>query len=311
MLNQKIQPMEPVPHKEPFNSPDHLFQVKWDGVRMLAFINNGTVRLQNRRLHERTLQYPEMQLLPRVLSAFNAILDGEMVVFHQGKPSFPLVIKRDFATRDKQIAGLMELVPVTYMLFDILYINGRNITALPLVERQSILAESITPCTQVLVTDNFTEGKALFTAVREQGLEGIVAKAKHSPYLPGKKHSQWLKIKYRPRRLCVVGGYTKRGKVVNTLLLGAYDQGKLRYLGRVGSGLTQEEWQVITGFLEDLRREKPPFANPPLTRKAVYYWVVPALTVLVEFTEWTEEIRLRQPVIVGFSSEHPEQCQLY
>lgn len=311
MLNQKIQPMEPVPHKEPFDSPDHLFQVKWDGVRMLAFINHSTVRLQNRRLHERTLQYPEMQLLPRLLSAFNAILDGEMVVFHQGKPSFPLVIKRDFATRDKQIAGLMELVPVTYMLFDILYINGKNITALPLAERQSILAESITPCTQVLVTDNFTEGKALFTAVRDQGLEGIVAKAKDSPYLPGKKHSQWLKIKYRPRRLCVVGGYTKRGQVVNTLLLGAYDQGKLRYLGRVGSGLTQEEWQVITGFLENLRREKPPFANPPSTRKAIYYWVVPALTVLVEFTEWTEEIRLRQPAIVGFSTEHPEQCQLY
>lgn len=311
MLEQKIRPMEPVSRKEPFDSPDYLFQVKWDGVRMLAFVSAGAVRLQNRNLNDRTRQYPELQQLARSVKASTAILDGEVVAFYQGKPSFPRVIKRDLSSRDSHIRGLVEEVPVHYILFDILYLDGTRVTPLPLTDRYSLLSTIVLPTPQIMVTDNYDTGRALFTAVAEQGLEGIVAKHRNSPYLPGKKDARWLKVKVRNRRLCVVGGYTTRGSVANALLLGAYDRDQLHYVGKASSGLSHQEWRTITGYLAGNEQPHPPFVNPPRGRPGTFHWVRPALTVRVEFSEWTGEMHLRAPVITGFGTAAPEECVLY
>jgi bifunctional non-homologous end joining protein LigD len=311
VLDQKIIPMEPVPHPEPFDSEEHLFQVKWDGVRMLAFVDHGQVRLQNRRQRDRTTQYPELQALTDLISGPTAILDGEVVAFHQGRVSFPSVLRRDQANRPEYIALLMEQMPVTYILFDLLYLDGKDLTGQPLLERHSLLADILSPHPQIVTTDNFTSGTALFTTIKAQELEGMVAKVKNSPYLPGKNHHHWLKIKLRQQQLCVVGGYTTRGSLPNALLVGAFDETGLRYLGRVGSGLSQQQSTALSRSLPELHQTRSPFVNPPQLPTGSFHWVIPVLTLMVEFAEWTPEMHLRAPVVKGFTVVPPEQCVLY
>ena len=303
--------MEPIPHPEPFDSEEHLFQVKWDGVRMLAFVDHGQVRLQNRQQRERTIQYPELQTLTDLIAKPTAILDGEVVAFHQGRVSFPSVLRRDQASRAEHIALLTKQIPVTYIIFDLLYLDGKDLTDQPLLERQSLLAGILSPHPQIITTDNFTSGTALFTAIKAQELEGMVAKVKNSPYLPGKNHHHWLKIKLRRQQLCVVGGYTTRGSLVNALLLGAFDETGLRYLGRVGSGLSQQQRTALGHSLPELHQTRSPFVNPPRLPNGSLHWVIPVLTLMVEFSEWTPGMHLRAPVVKGFTTAPPEKCFLY
>lgn len=309
MIEGPVIPMEPESHPRPFTSGRYRFQVKWDGVRMVAFVQQSQVRLQSRRLRDRTDQYPELAGLANQVAAREAILDGEIVVWWEGKPSFHRVLARETAAGPGRTQDLARAWPASYMVFDLLYLEGENLMGLPWERRQHLLFSTCREGGGLVLTENFPDGEALYVAVVDQGFEGIVAKERASPYLPGRKSSHWLKVKVRRRQKAVVGGYAERTGRVASLMLGAYRDGELFYIGRASAGLTEREWTALARYLRGMTRTNPPFVNPP-ARRAGYRWVDPVLPLLVEFSEWTEDLKLRAPVVTGFISDEPENCLL-
>jgi len=290
-----ITPMEPVKRETPFDSQEHVFQVKWDGVRILAFFNGTDVTLQNRRLHNRTVQYPELQALSR-LSKHPVVIDGEVIALKDGKPSFPTVMRRDRVASAGTVSSLINVIPISYMVFDILYYHHQMITNLPWHKRHEILQDLFSkPADPFHLVENFTGGIALFKEVQRMGLEGVVAKVRDSQYIPGGKSRLWQKIKNRPLLTCLIGGFTKRGENANSLLLGVFDQDQFLYVGRAGSGLKEDQWVSLTQVLLKIQTSSSPFVNPP--KKTGITWVKPVHQVIVEYAEWTEETHLRSPVI--------------
>lgn len=290
-----IAPMEPVKCEKAFDSQDHVFQVKWDGVRILIFYDGLDVTLQNRRLHNRTLQYPELQALSR-LAKHPVIIDGEVIALKDAKPSFPTVMRRDGVSSASTASSLVNVIPISYMVFDILYYQDKLITSLPWHQRHKILEDLFSNSAPPFhLVENFSGGITLFKEVQRMGLEGVVAKVRESQYIPGGKSHLWQKIKNRPLLTCFIGGFTRRGKNANSLLLGVFDQGQFLYVGRAGSGLKEEEWASLTQVLLKSQISSSPFSNPP--RKAEITWVKPVHQVTVAYAEWTEETHLRSPVI--------------
>lgn len=308
MLPSTIVPMQPVPVREPFDSSDYTFQVKWDGIRLLSFVGEGEVRLQNRRLRDRSLFYPELLVLPGLLRADAVVLDGEVIVPGSKGSNFPAVLRREQVTTGKRALALAEEVPICYMVFDILFADGQPLLSRSLTERQGRLREILSVNAVVQIVENFTSGKALFTAVKEAGLEGIVAKKKSSPYVPGTRSRAWQKIKVRRRQLCLVGGYLSSGQRLRSLLVGAWQGERLIYLGRVGTGLTKEEEEILVRILPQLSTPDCPF-DSCLQAEGVR-WLHPVLPIAVEFSEWTESLHLRGPSIAGFPKVQPTECRL-
>ena len=305
MFNSDIKPMEPQLRSQPFDSQQHIFQVKWDGVRILAFVSKDRVRLQNRKLNDRTMQYPELSSLTGQINCREVILDGEMIALKEGIPSFSRILKRDLAagshTPSKQ-------VPVIYMVFDVLYYNGIDLTAFPWEERDRRLKEILIPSENVQITDSVPDrGIDLYQAVLEQGLEGIVAKDRTSPYIIGGKTSYWQKIKPRKDMNCIVGGYILENNRLKSLLIGAYHKNKLRFLGKTGSGLSQQTSEELMAAFPNLKINECPFAPEP-KKQSNWHWVKPVLTIKVEYMEFTSQMQLRQPSIKGFTKIAPEEC---
>lgn len=314
-----IRPMELQSQPEPFDSPGHAFEVKWDGIRYLAFLD-GSTRLQSRRLLDKTARYPELGGLHELVKAKEAILDGEVVVMWEGKPSFTRALKRDLQADPRKVAALSHELSASYVAFDLLYLDGEPLVDRPLVERKELLQEIVDPemtaehsgkgGRRVLEVPGFIEGRGrdLFAAVEKQGLEGIVAKEKESKYLMGVKSRYWLKIKCRRRQLCVVCGFTKGPRGLGALVLGAFHDGKLLPVGHAGSGITDEEAFLLLRKLEPARIAQHPFSVRPPRYREKEYWVQPELVVEIEFLEWTESLTLRAPVIKGFVDQPPEAC---
>ena len=300
--------MEPVSRKEPPGSAAYIYQIKWDGVRILALVEQHRVFLKNRKGNPRTEQYPELQELAGLVRARSAILDGEVVALAEGKPSFARVIQRDFCRREQAIRALRRRIPCTYCLFDLLYLDGEDLTGKPLEERQRLLAEVVAAAPPVYLNENFPDGEILYREIVKAELEGMVAKKKGSPYRCGQKSPDWLKIKPRRRQLCVVGGLTISGGAVGALLLGAYRDGELLYIGRAGSGLKREELLLLRDYARQAEAAQPYFSNPPRGRDLL--WLEPRLTVQVEFAEWTADLRLRAPVVIGFTGRPPAEARL-
>lgn len=306
-LIKNYKAMEPIKRDEVWDSEDFIYQVKWDGVRILAGIADQKVSLINKRGNERTRQFPELQSLPERIKADSMILDGEIVVLREGKPSFPAVMQRDRASNPATIGLLTKTLPVAYMVFDLLYLNGQDLRAQPLLQRISLLTELFADQDYLYQVQSFAEGSSLFAAVKNADLEGIVAKRKNSRYSPGKQHNDWHKIKCLRRQKCLVGGYTLRGNQVNSLLLGVFREGKLIYAGKAANGLNFEHWQMLSAKLPDLEISKSPFAGP--TPKEAHY-IQAQLAVLVEFLEWTDSLQLRFPVIKSFVTATEPDCSV-
>lgn len=308
MVAYDFRPMEPLPWSEPFSEPGWIFQVKWDGVRMLALWEQATVRLVNRRGASRTDQYPEIAELGKTFPS-GTLIDGELVVLLDGKPQFDLILRRDQRRQAAAIKQAVERWPVMYAVFDLLYWQGEDIRTWPLAQRQATLSQ-IWPsnCAPLHLVENFSQGKELFKVVGSAGLEGIVAKRLQSYYTPGKGKTDWRKIKHWRQLTCAVGGYTLRAGLPSALLLGLYNDGELIYAGRAGSGLSSSDWQAIIGFLQAAEIEKSPFATTPLTTGREVRWVEPHLAVQVKFMEWSSDLKLRAPVILGFSPATYENC---
>lgn len=308
--------MEPIVPFEPISTeqiPEGLTwagQVKWDGVRVLTYYDGHEVRLFNRRFNERTFHYPELINISAYCSADSIILDGEIIALKDGKPSFYEVMKRDGITKLSNVDVVRKNVPITYMIFDILFLNDQWVTSSPLSERQKMLREVIRPTDYVQLVDNF-DAKALYEVIKIQEMEGVIIKDLTSTYLINGKDSRWQKKKFYRDLIAVVGGVTLRGNLVNSLLLGLYDHdGKFRYIGHAGTGrLSQNDWRNLTELIRPLVQKNMPFVNkPPRTTNTV--WLQPEITVKIKFAEWVDGHSLRQPSIQGFVDVPALQCIL-
>ena len=309
-LPQRLEPMLAVAAPEPFDSPDKLFEVKWDGLRALGFVTGGQVRLQARNLLDVAGAFPEISAaLKKAVHADGVVVDGELVALDKGGvPQLARVMQR------LQEPGVHR-VPVSFELFDILYLHHRSVLGEPLWRRKKLLNETVSSSAAINLC-HFEEGcgTAFFKAVTDLGLEGMVAKDKHSFYYPGRRSRHWLKVKASRTAHLVVGGYTVGGgprrELFGSLLLGAYDGRLLRFVGTVGGGLSGDDRKAVYANLKALHTVACPFSEPPLVQRLLY-WCRPELVVQVKYGELTEGGRLRFPVFTALRPDlDARECTL-
>ncbi|SFB50647.1 bifunctional non-homologous end joining protein LigD [Cohnella sp. OV330] len=310
---EPIYPFEPVISETIPTESHWRYEIKWDGTRIVTYHDQGATTLFNRKLNERTSHYPELLDVASYCSASSVILDGEVIALAQdGKPSFHEVMRRDLIQKLDRVEEMQRLVPITYMVFDIVYYNGEWVNRRPLADRLELLHSIVTPNERVQLVLGH-EGEQLFEVIRQQDMEGIVCKDLRSAYAIGGKDARWRKVKNYGDIVAVIGGFTLNDGIVNAVLLGQYDQtGKLWYIGHTGTGrLTKAEWRDLTATLAPLAAKRSPFANRPDRHKDAY-WVTPKLTAKVQYSEWRwrEGRALRQPSIQAFVNASPEQCKL-
>jgi bifunctional non-homologous end joining protein LigD len=315
-----VRPMLATPSGKPFDSPDWLFEIKWDGYRAVAFIDKGTLRLVSRNQNVLTGQYPELRNLPEHVKAEKAVLDGEVVALdEQGRPSFSLMQqKTGFRAGGRRVPGRGG-IPIMYFVFDLIYADGYDLRRVNLEERKQALAALITPGDVVMYSDHSREhGRALFEAARERGLEGIIAKRRNSCY-EERRSSEWLKVKITRRLECVIGGYTEpegSREYFGSLVLGLYDkQGRLIHVGQAGSGFDYKGLSHMWERLQLLATKDNPFFGPVDAGRRTH-WVNPEMVAEIKFTEWTHAtdeggLKLRAPVFMGLRPDKaPEDCRL-
>jgi bifunctional non-homologous end joining protein LigD len=288
------------------------FEVKWDGIRAIAYLEPGRLRLQGRRLNDITSQYPDVHDLVRALGAHDAILDGEIVAFDDtGRPSFERLQQRMHLGSEAQVRRRAKQVPATYIIFDLLHLDGRSLMGLPYQERRAKL-EQLDLNGHSWRTPRYYrgEGSQLFGAAEQQGLEGVVAKRLDSPYEPGRRSGAWVKVKAKRSLELVVAGWFpgegRRRETIGALLLGYYDpDGRLHYAGRAGSGFSDSELEYLKQQLAPLTRRTSPFTGKAAPKGSRY--VEPELVAEVEFTDWTAEMILRHPVYKGLRKLDPRE----
>jgi bifunctional non-homologous end joining protein LigD len=274
---------------------DWVYEVKFDGFRTIAYVRHGECKLLSRNDKDLTERFADVaKEVVKTTKSPNAVLDGELCRLDAtGRASFSEL---------QQGSGAVVLYA-----FDLLELDGVPLVDLPLIERKSRLRELLDPANQaVRLSEDFDDGDALLTAARERGLEGIVAKRPSSRYLPGKRTSEWLKIKLQRSQEFVVAGYTRgegrRAESFGALVLGVREEGSLRYVGNVGTGFNDAEMKRLLGLLRPLHRDSSPLAEVPKLprlRLADIQWVEPQLVAEVRFTEWTHDARLRHPSYLG------------
>jgi len=314
-MPERIVPMMARPSTElPPNPQQWSFEVKWDGVRAIAYAQPGRLRLESRNLNEITDAYPEVRGLIGALGMHEAVLDGEIVAFDSDpahpRPSFERLQRRMHVTAPAAVRRLMKSTPVIYAMFDLLYLDGRSLIDLPYSERRARLEslELAGPAWRVPAAHP-GEGRALLDATAKQGLEGIVAKRLDTRYEPGRRSGAWLKIKNTLRQELVITGWIpgegRRAARIGALLVGAYEDGKLRYAGRVGTGFTEKVLDDLRKRLEPLRRDTSPFdkggGRVRIPHEAVF--VEPRLVAEIEFREWTTEQVMRAPSFKGLRED--------
>ena len=313
-LARKIEPMLASSADEPFDSPQFTFEPKWDGVRTLAFVDGGEVRLQTRNLLDCTKQYPEAHGAAEALTgAYQAILDGEIVAFDEkGVPSFQRLQPRMQVRDERAVSKLRKSVPVIYEVFDVLYLDGQDLTKLPLRERRRQLEAALQPMGAIRLSEGFPgSGVALFNAARDQGLEGIVAKRLDAPYVSGRSAS-WVKIKAFKSMDCVIGGWTEgqggRHSTLGALIAGVYRDGKLVPVGQVGTGFDDRTLRDLLVTLKEHQAPSSPFAvAPKVDRPAT--WCFPDLVCEIRYAEITRDGTLRHPTYLGLRSDvDPHEC---
>lgn len=307
---EPIIPFESVVTDEIPTDSNWIGQIKWDGERILTYYDGKTVRLFNRKRNERTAHYPEFTDVSRYAHAKSLILDGEIIALKDGKPSFYEVMKRDGIRRLDRVHQVKKQVPVTYMVFDILFADGKWLVHLPLEERQDFLQKLIIPQEDVHIVGNVEDKEALFSVMQDKKMEGIVLKDLSSSYVIGGKDNRWRKKKCYRELIAAVGGVTVRGKIVQSLLLGLFDEyDRFLYIGHAGTGkLKQKDWHRLSEYLPHIQQEKSPFYNLS-TRYEKVIWVKPMLTVKVRYIQWEKGHSLRQPSIQAWTNVPAQQCR--
>jgi len=298
-----FEPMLAGTRLDPFDDPGWWFEVKWDGYRAIVGAENGLIRARSRRGLDLLGPFPELGTLEL---PDGVVVDGEIVAFDpEGNPSFSLLQRRTGFGR----SGTGARVGVNLVVFDVLF-HGADITAAPLEERRSVL-ERLELTSPIIVPEPTSEhGVGLYEAVRDRGLEGIVAKRLGSRYQPGKRSADWLKVPIRHKLRAIVGGYMPgeggRSSTFGSVLVGLYEPEGLRWIAAVGSGFGDETLTAFHSALTEIEREDSPFVNEVVAPGGPPVWVEPAIVVTVEYKEWTMDDHLRAPVFKGIDLADPE-----
>jgi bifunctional non-homologous end joining protein LigD len=289
------------------------FEVKWDGIRTVLFYDHGHIELQGRNFSDFTPRYPEVRELSRDLGARRVVLDGEIVAFDdQGRPSFERLQSRMHLASDSAVRRRMRDIPVTYVAFDLLYLDGRFTTPLRYEQRRELLEalEFQGPSWRAPAYHR-GEGTALLAATRDLGIEGVVAKRLDSTYDPGRRTAVWVKVKNVCEQDVVIGGWTPgeggRSRTLGAIAAGVYEDGELVYAGKVGSGFTEQTLALLQRELDKLRRPDSPFTGRQPPKGTVF--VEPRLVARVELREWTKSGTMRAPTFKGLRPDvDPQEC---
>jgi len=312
-----VYPMLATSVEKPFDDPEWLFEIKWDGYRAVSFIADGKVRLVSRNQNDLTAQYPELHDLAKFVKVETAVVDGEIVALDdEGRASFSLMQQRTGIRSGGRRVGARTDVPVIYYVFDLLYLDGYDLRRVTLEQRKQVLSRITATSAIVRYSDHFDDGIKLFEAAKQKGLEGILAKKRDSLYAE-RRSREWLKIKITQTLDCVIGGYTDpegSRQYFGSLVLGLYDQkGRLIHVGQAGTGFDYKTLAAVSQSLRKIESKRNPFyAEVDALRRA--HWVEPELVAEVKFSEWTHETpeggqKLRAPVFLGLREDKdPKEC---
>jgi bifunctional non-homologous end joining protein LigD len=295
-MPEYIAPMLCTLVKDPVQTQEYIYELKWDGYRILSRVENSQVRMDSRGGLDYTGRYP---LIAEALQSLghDLMIDGEVVVLNEeGKPDFDTL---------QLYNG--KRTPIRYCVFDLLYLDGNDLKELPLYQRKELLESLVKDQDIFLFSESFDDGEALYDRVVKDNLEGIVAKMKESRYVPGARNYDWLKIPTRKRQEFVIGGWAEsdKSRSFKSLLFGAYENGKLQWIGRSGGGYKQAEMPGILKQLQEIETDKSPFDNQILdTKGAKTHFVKPLLVANFEFATWTKSGRIRKPAtFLGFRND--------
>jgi bifunctional non-homologous end joining protein LigD len=310
-MPSRLGPMLATIGEAPFSDPNWLFEIKWDGVRALAWIADGALTLRSRTGQDITRRYPDLASLPEAIAAREVILDGEIVALDaRGHSDFERLQERMHVRAPSE--NLVTRTPVVYYAFDLLYYDGYDLREAPLLERKQLLQRLLHTSHRFRYSDHQLErGQELFELARENGLEGILAKRVSSPYVSDRSPN-WVKLKVTKTVDAVVGGWTAaRTPAIpfGSLLLGLYQGKKLRFIGHVGSGFGEKRLDELANKLKQLEVSTCPFDAVPGTNEKPT-WVSPAVVARVKFSGWTDEHALRHPVFLGLREDvQPADCR--
>jgi bifunctional non-homologous end joining protein LigD len=312
-----IHPMLATSVDDPFDDPEWLFEIKWDGYRAIAFIAEGKVRLVSRNQNDLTAQYPELHNILSFIKAQTAILDGEIAALDKhGRSSFSLMQQRTGIRAGGRRTASRQDISVLYYVFDVLYLDGYDLRRASLEERKDLLAKITSLDGPVRYSDHFSQGKALFDVAKQKGLEGVLAKRRSSVY-EERRTREWLKIKITQTLDCVIGGYTDpegTRSYFGSIVLGLYDKKEeLIHVGQAGTGFDQAMLKEVWQALKKLETKRSPFPHGVEALRTVH-WVNPELVAEIKFTEWTHEsaeggMKLRAPVFLRLRDDKdPKEC---
>src|SRR5579871_6309884 len=305
-----VAPMLATLEEQPPGGKGWIYEIKWDGVRAVCFIEDGALRIFSRTQKRCDAQYPELSVLPRAVRASTAILDGEIAVLDsEGRAKFNLIQPRISVTDPNSVAHLSRSTPVTLFLFDLLYLDGYDLRGVPLADRRRLLEEIVTPTDRIRLSDQFsTDGRAMLEAAKAHGIEGIVAKRLDSAYEP-RRTRDWIKLKVNTSGDFVIGGFTHGERdYFSSLVLGLYERGKLVHVGQVGTGFNQKSLAELHAKLQPLIVKKSPFAGAVKALRDVT-WVKPDLVAEIKYHEITPDGLLRAPVFLHLRTDKdPKEC---
>lgn len=301
-MPQLIQPMLAKTGKLPADPADYAYEFKWDGYRAICYLDNGQTMVLSRNLHDITVRCPELRLLGEAYADRQLVVDGEIVALNaDGQPSFSLLQRRMSLKILAVIAERTMQIPLTFMAFDLLFVDGQLLLDRPYTERRRLLEELELAGPHWQTSPYWVgAGQSIVATSKEFGIEGVVVKKLDSVYEPGKRSGAWLKLKNIRRQELVIGGWlpmTGHADTVGAILVGYYDQRRLIFAGKVGTGFPEAFLIKLRDAFADLRQEESPFATNVPYKNARF--VEPGLVAEVEFTEWTPQGTLRHPAFKG------------
>jgi DNA ligase D-like protein (predicted ligase)/DNA ligase D-like protein (predicted 3'-phosphoesterase) len=310
-MRQHYKPMLAQHTEKPFNSEDWIFEVKWDGIRAISYVDGGlSVRSRNDR--ELRYNFPELEELKSLTE--NSVIDGEIVVMKGGKSDFQALSERSKTSSIESVKYLRQTSPATYIVFDILEKDGNPLVQLPLIERKRLLKEYVREGSYVVLSAYVeTEGEAYYKAALAKSMEGVMAKKKDSTYEPGARSANWLKIKPILTCDCVIFGYTigkgAREPTFGALVLGLFGKAGLVYVGKVGTGFSQKNIESLLKTFEPLQVEEKTLEGVDAQEEIV--WLKPETVCQVAYQNVTKDDRLRMPRFLGIRNDKlPSECTL-
>lgn len=305
-LPASVKPMLAVAGNLPEDGASWAFEIKWDGVRAILFVEGGRVRAVSRNDLDVSGSFPELADIGKFLGMTTCVLDGEIVALGEdGRPSFSRLQRRMHVANQREAHRRAAVDPVSYVAFDLLYVDGHSLMALGYDERRARLESLRLSGETFTTTESFRDvpGRDILAAAVENGLEGVVAKRRDSPYRPGRRSPDWVKVKSFRTQETVIGGWTagrgEREGSLGALLLGVPDEDGLRYVGKVGTGFSASARRALLADLEPLATAESPFRPPLPAEAARAHFVRTELVGEVEFGEWTSARRLRHPTWKG------------